>query len=109
MQRCGIPHRLLVSISRLHSKIQWLGYGPEQLSIPSDFELPVSSFAMYGGHASIHIRFDNKATTPLYRIGDDPTGNNIEFIQGTWDKKLKSISNFPLLLNMLTSAIISYW
>ena len=74
---------LLASIWRLPSKMQWLGYGPEQLSIPSDFELPVSSFAKYGGHASIHIRFDNKAMAPLYRIGDDPTGNNIEFIQGT--------------------------
>jgi len=59
----------------------WLGYGPEQLSIPDDFELPVSSFANYGGHASIHIRYDSRITTPLYRQGDNPPGDNIAFLQ----------------------------
>jgi hypothetical protein len=61
--------------------LQWLGFGPEQLSIPRDFELPVSSFAQYGGHASIHVRCDSKTTAPLYRIGDDTPGNNIAFLQ----------------------------
>ncbi|KAL7430716.1 LOW QUALITY PROTEIN: hypothetical protein ACHAXH_003978 [Discostella pseudostelligera] len=36
----------------------WLGFGPETLSIPSTFTLPVSSFSQYGGHASIHVRYD---------------------------------------------------
>jgi hypothetical protein len=59
----------------------WMGYGPEQLSIPDDFTIPVSSFAKYGGHASIHIVYDSKATTPLYRKGDDAPGSNIAFVQ----------------------------
>jgi hypothetical protein len=36
----------------------WLGFGPETLSIPSTFTLPVSSFSQYGGHASIHVKYD---------------------------------------------------
>ena len=59
----------------------WLGYGPEQLSVPSDFELPVSSFGKYGGHASIHIKYDSTASVPLYRKGDDAPGNAIAFLQ----------------------------
>lgn len=66
----------------LSSYIQWLGYGPEQLSIPNDFELPVSSFARYGGHASVKVRYDSKTAAPFYRIGDDAPGNNIAFLQG---------------------------
>jgi hypothetical protein len=38
-------------------KETWLGYGPEELSIPTNFILPVSSFAHYGGHSSLHIRY----------------------------------------------------
>ena len=38
-------------------KETWLGYGPEELSIPNNFILPVSSFAYYGGHSSLHIRY----------------------------------------------------
>jgi hypothetical protein len=48
----------------------WLGFGPEQLSIPTDFTLPVSSMAKYGGHATIHLVYDAKATTPLYTMGN---------------------------------------
>lgn len=59
----------------------WLGYGPQQLSIPSDFTLPVSSFAQYGGHAAIHLVYDAKAVAPLYRIGDDAPGDNIAYLQ----------------------------
>jgi hypothetical protein len=59
----------------------WMGYGPEQLSIPEDFTIPVSSFATYGGHASIRIVYDSKATAPLYRKGDVAPGNNIAFVQ----------------------------
>jgi len=60
----------------------WLGFGPEQLSIPSDFTVPVSSFAKYGGHASIHLVYDSKAPAPLYRIGDEtPPGDNIAYLQ----------------------------
>eukprot|EP00980_Cylindrotheca_fusiformis_P006525 scaffold1384_cov116-Cylindrotheca_fusiformis.AAC.3 len=59
----------------------WLGFGPEQLSIPDDFELPVSSFAKYGGHASVNVRYDSKVLSPFYRIGQDAPGNNIAFLQ----------------------------
>jgi hypothetical protein len=59
----------------------WLGFGPEQLNIPPKFEIPVSSFAEYGGHASIHMVYDEKAPAPLYRIGDDAPGDNIAFLQ----------------------------
>lgn len=59
----------------------WLGFGPEQLSIPDDFEIPVSSFAKYGGHASIHIVYDERTMSPLYRIGDPAPGNNIAYLQ----------------------------
>jgi hypothetical protein len=38
-------------------KETWLGYGPEELSIPTNFILPISSFATYGGHSSLHIRY----------------------------------------------------
>jgi hypothetical protein len=59
----------------------WLGYGPEQLSIPTDFTAPVSSFATYGGHASIHLVYDSQSTTPLYRSGDAAPGDNIAYLQ----------------------------
>jgi len=59
----------------------WLGFGPEQLSVPDDFELPVSSFSKYGGHASIIVRYDTISTVPLYRQGEDTPGNNIAYLQ----------------------------
>jgi len=59
----------------------WMGFGPEQLSIPSDFEIPVSSFAMYGGHASIHLVCDERTTAPFYRVGDSAPGTNIAYLQ----------------------------
>lgn len=59
----------------------WMGYGPEQLSIPNDFVAGVSSFSEYGGHASIHIVYDRKTTTPLYRTGEAAPGNNIAYLQ----------------------------
>lgn len=59
----------------------WLGFGPEQLRIPDDFQIPISSFAKYGGHASIHLIYDAKETTPYYRIGDSAPGNNIAYLQ----------------------------
>lgn len=61
----------------------WMGYGPEQLSIPKDFTLPVSSFAKYGGHASIRIVYDSKTTNPYYKIGDtSPSDNsNVAYLQ----------------------------
>ena len=61
--------------------MQWLGFGPEQLSVPDDFELPVSSFSKYGGHASINVRYDTLSTVPLYRQGEDTPGNNIAYLQ----------------------------
>lgn len=65
------------------SKQKWLGFGPEQMSIPSDFELPVSAFSEYGGHASIEVRFDPKTTTSYYD-GTTMGGNNIAYLQGTY-------------------------
>lgn len=69
-------------------KDTWLGFGPEQLSsIPSNFILPVSSLNEYGGHASIHIRYDPSSTKVLYRrsngeINNEPaSGNNIAYLQ----------------------------
>ncbi len=59
-----------------------MGFGPEQLSIPSDFEIPVSSFAKYGGHASIHIRYDSSSTNVYYNKGDNAPGDNIAYLQG---------------------------
>jgi hypothetical protein len=59
----------------------WLGFGPEQLSIPSDFQLPVSAFAKYGGHASIHLAYDTQEATPFYRTGDNVPGNNVAYLQ----------------------------
>ncbi|CAJ1969334.1 unnamed protein product [Cylindrotheca closterium] len=59
----------------------WLGYGPEQLSIPGDFEIPVSSFAKYGGHMSLKLVLDSRVMKPLYKGGDDAPGNNIDFLQ----------------------------
>jgi hypothetical protein len=59
----------------------WLGFGPEELSIPTDFTLPVSSFDTYGGHASIHLVYDSQSPAPLYRTGDAAPGDNIAFLQ----------------------------
>jgi hypothetical protein len=60
----------------------WMGFGPEQLSIPSDFTPGVSSFSKYGGHASIRIVYDSQTTTAFYRTGDSkPPGDNIAFLQ----------------------------
>jgi len=61
---------------------KWLGFGPEQASIPADFEIPVSSFAMYGGHASIHLRYDASSPSLLYNGKGDAPGNNIAYLQG---------------------------
>lgn len=48
---------MILRKQRRHNKREetWLGYGPEQVSIPSNFVLPASSFRCYGGHTSIHI------------------------------------------------------
>mmetsp|Transcript_26843 Transcript_26843/g.58884 ORF Transcript_26843/g.58884 Transcript_26843/m.58884 type:complete len:384 (+) Transcript_26843:123-1274(+) len=58
----------------------WLGFGPEQLSVPDDFELPVSSFSKNGGHASINVRYDSQSVAPFYRQGDDAPGNSIAYL-----------------------------
>mmetsp|Transcript_6134 Transcript_6134/g.9392 ORF Transcript_6134/g.9392 Transcript_6134/m.9392 type:complete len:413 (+) Transcript_6134:132-1370(+) len=68
-------------------KETWLGFGPETLSIPPSFELPVSSFAQYGGHASIHLRYDPKDTSLLYKrssgeFNNEPApGDSIAYLQ----------------------------
>jgi hypothetical protein len=61
----------------------WLGFGPEQLAIPNEFTIPISSFSQYGGHASICIVYDSSdvIANPYYRIGDDVPGNNIAYVQ----------------------------
>ncbi|CAB9521151.1 Inherit from COG: Phosphoglycerate mutase [Seminavis robusta] len=73
----------------------WLGFGPEELAIPADFTLPVSSFGKYGGHASLCIRYDAKSTAALYRIGDsNPPGSNIAFLQvGVPSYRISQMSN----------------
>ena len=59
-----------------------MGYGPEEYKIPSNFELPVSSFNLYGGHGSICIRYDSQSINLYYRQGDDnPPGTNIAYVQ----------------------------
>ena len=80
-------------------EMQWLGYGPEQLSVPSDFELPVSSFSKYGGHASINVRYDSQSVAPLYRQGDDAPGNSIAYLQR---KSVESIiHSFPQIIDVI--------
>jgi hypothetical protein len=60
----------------------WLGFGPEELDVPSDFQIPVSSFNMYGGHASVHLVYDSSLKSPLYRTGDEsPPGDNVAYLQ----------------------------
>jgi len=68
-------------------KDTWLGFGPETLSIPPNFELPVSSLSQYGGHAAIHLRYDPLSTSPLYipssgEVNNEPApGENIAYLQ----------------------------
>lgn len=59
----------------------WIGFGPEEMKIPDDFELPVSSFSKYGGHSSIHVRYDSQTTEAFYRKGQDAPGDNIAYVQ----------------------------
>mmetsp|Transcript_16387 Transcript_16387/g.35601 ORF Transcript_16387/g.35601 Transcript_16387/m.35601 type:complete len:258 (+) Transcript_16387:348-1121(+) len=72
----------VVRKSQLGSVTQtWLGFGPEQLSVPDGFVAGVSSFAEYGGHASICVRYDAKSTDVPYRKGENAPGDNIAFVQ----------------------------
>ena len=59
----------------------WLGFGPEQTSVPEGWVAGVSSFNTYGGHASIALVYDSSSKSLLYRIGDDAPGNNIAYLQ----------------------------
>jgi hypothetical protein len=59
----------------------WMGFGPEQMSIPDDFVIPVSSFAMNGGHTSIHISYNSESREALYKPGDPVPGDNIAYLQ----------------------------
>ena len=59
----------------------WLGFGPEQLSVPADFRMGVSPFAQYGGHATIHVRYDSSSTDVLYQKGQNAPGDNIAYLQ----------------------------
>jgi len=65
----------------------WLGFGPETPNIPPSFTLPVSAFSEYGGHSSIHLRYDPFATTLLYKrssgeFNNEPApGDNIAYLQ----------------------------
>lgn len=36
---------------------------------------------MYGGHASICVRYDAQSKAALYRIGDPAPGDNIAYVQ----------------------------
>ncbi len=55
---------------------QWMGFGPEEMKIPDTFEIPVSSFSQYGGHASICIRYDSQTLDLYYKQGSDDGTNN---------------------------------
>jgi hypothetical protein len=77
----GFDFKILRTRRRGTVEETWLGYGPEQLSIPRDFQVGVSSFAEYGGHASVNVRYDSSTMSPLYRPGDDAPGNNIAYLQ----------------------------
>lgn len=61
----------------------WMTFGPEQMSIPPQWEPAVSSMESYGGHASIHIRYDSQGTDVYFRKGPDAEapGNNIAYLQ----------------------------
>ena len=61
--------------------MQWLGFGPEEMKIPDDFEMAVSSFSGYGGHSSICIRYDANAMSTYYKPGSDVTGDNVAYVQ----------------------------
>ena len=51
------------------------------MSIPSDFQIPVSSFGLYGGHAAINVSYDSKTSVVNYRSGGEAPGNNIAYLQ----------------------------
>jgi len=61
----------------------WLGYGPERMSVPSEFRIGVSSFDEYGGHASVHLVYDSQSKSVLYNAGvdPDPPGDNVAYLQ----------------------------
>jgi len=60
----------------------WMAFGPEQMSIPDEWEPAVSSFVKYGGHASVRIRYDTSQSSDAYYIkGNDAPGDNIAYLQ----------------------------
>lgn len=59
----------------------WLGFGPEEMAVPTDFTPGPSSFNMYGGHASLHLRYDSRSVEPFYKGNGEAPGNNIEYVQ----------------------------
>jgi hypothetical protein len=78
---------MLISHVNVCQLEQWLSFGPETLSIPQSFTLPVSSFAEYGGHSAIHLRYDPFTTSPLYKrssgeFNNEPApGDGIAYLQ----------------------------
>jgi len=61
----------------------WMAFGPEQMSIPPEWEPGVSSLTNYGGHASINIRYDSQITETFYKMGANEAapGDNIAYLQ----------------------------
>lgn len=59
----------------------WMGYGPEMLGVPEEFEVPVSSFGMNGGHGSIRLRLDGRGEEVYYRKGEMAPGDNFSYLQ----------------------------
>ena len=60
----------------------WMAFGPEQMSIPDEWEPAVSSLVKYGGHASVRIRYDTSQSSDAYYIkGNDAPGDNIAYLQ----------------------------
>lgn len=59
----------------------WLGFGPEQASIPSGWRPGVLSFSEYGGHSSIALVCDSSKSSVYYNVGDPAPGDNIAYLQ----------------------------
>jgi len=86
---------------------KWLGFGPEELNVPKDFEFPVSSFGQYGGHASLHIRYDSQTASPFYTGGTSTTsspGDNIAFLQGMCQQRMIMAMALLVFLFMLSQS-----
>lgn len=56
---------------------------------------------MYGGHASIHVRYDSRSTALLYRQGENAPGDNVAFLQGKRRHRRFERATFTCFLNTI--------